>query len=339
MATETLPASSGPSSAWAGWPWVGGRPCGARSDDALAQGCDAGRRLLRRPRPEHETALGADPMGLSYRLEDYAAYRAAVGAATMSISPGGATPPGGRRRGIISARCWTPTVRPGVQLWTKNVGGALALGAGLLERLRAEGTTLTAQVTITGLAGSAWEPLTPADTVSRLGIWPGVLGGPEHHLAVRPDHSDGARGREVRAAGGRGGGAGCTARRDQPGRTGALPTGGPSPQRPAPRLGRRDARLRRRLDGTHGACAGRSRCRRRDQPGLLRGVVPPGRTGHRAAARRVRGLWLVYGALGQYPPVAVRRGSRPGCGCLRYFDVGNYGGWASCHRCTYCYAG
>jgi hypothetical protein len=32
-------------------------------------------------------------------------------------------------------------------------------------------------------------------------------------------------------------------------------------------------------------------------------------------------------------------GSRRGCGCTRYFDAGNYGQWARCHGCAYCYAG
>jgi len=42
---------------------------------------------------------------------------------------------------------------------------------------------------------------------------------------------------------------------------------------------------------------------------------------------------------GRAPTCPSFRGSRPGCGCARYFDVGRYGLWSRCHRCAYCYAG
>ena len=42
---------------------------------------------------------------------------------------------------------------------------------------------------------------------------------------------------------------------------------------------------------------------------------------------------------GRDPGRAPARGSRPGCGCAAYFDVGLYGQWRRCHRCLYCYAG
>jgi len=42
---------------------------------------------------------------------------------------------------------------------------------------------------------------------------------------------------------------------------------------------------------------------------------------------------------GQDPGRVRAGGSRPGCGCAAYFDVGLYGQWARCHRCLYCYAG
>ena len=41
-----------------------------------------------------------------------------------------------------------------MQLWTKDPAGVLRRGRSLLEQLRLAGTTITAQVTITGLAGS-----------------------------------------------------------------------------------------------------------------------------------------------------------------------------------------
>ena len=39
------------------------------------------------------------------------------------------------------------------------------------------------------------------------------------------------------------------------------------------------------------------------------------------------------------PGRAPTAGSRPGCGCAAYFDVGLYGQWRRCHQCLYCYAG
>ena len=49
-------------------------------------------------------------------------------------------------------------------------------------------------------------------------------------------------------------------------------------------------------------------------------------------------VWFVALA-GRAPVSALSRGSRAGCGCAPYFDVGNYGYWSHCHRCAYCYAG
>ena len=42
---------------------------------------------------------------------------------------------------------------------------------------------------------------------------------------------------------------------------------------------------------------------------------------------------------GRDPGRVASTGSRPGCGCAAYFDVGLYGQWSRCHRCLYCYAG
>jgi hypothetical protein len=48
--------------------------------------------------------------------------------------------------------------------------------------------------------------------------------------------------------------------------------------------------------------------------------------------------WFV--ALSGWDPGRVpTKGSRQGCGCAAYFDVGLYGQWQRCHRCLYCYAG
>jgi hypothetical protein len=48
--------------------------------------------------------------------------------------------------------------------------------------------------------------------------------------------------------------------------------------------------------------------------------------------------WFV-GLSGRDPGRAPASGSRPGCGCAAYFDVGLYGQWRQCHQCLYCYAG
>jgi len=42
---------------------------------------------------------------------------------------------------------------------------------------------------------------------------------------------------------------------------------------------------------------------------------------------------------GSDPGRAPAKGSRPGCGCAAYFDVGLYGQRNRCHQCLYCYAG
>jgi hypothetical protein len=42
---------------------------------------------------------------------------------------------------------------------------------------------------------------------------------------------------------------------------------------------------------------------------------------------------------GRDPGRAPTTGSRPGCGCAAYFDVGLYGQRTRCHQCLYCYAG
>ena len=64
-------------------------------------------------------------------------------------------------------------------------------------------------------------------------------------------------------------------------------------------------------------------------------------------AQRVEGLevaacgdhgWFVA-LSGCDPGRAPARGSRPGCGCAAYFDVGLYGQRNRCHGCVYCYAG
>ncbi|NLD71409.1 MAG: hypothetical protein GX649_01680, partial [Chloroflexi bacterium] len=104
-------------------------------------------------------------MGLCYRLADYARYREAVGEATyVDISrrtdPGRIPAVWANLREVVDAH-GAPWV---VQVWTKSVGGVLALGGDTLRALVDAGATVTAQVTMTGLAGTIWEPGVPADS-------------------------------------------------------------------------------------------------------------------------------------------------------------------------------
>jgi hypothetical protein len=62
------------------------------------------------------------------------------------------------------------------------------------------------------------------------------------------------------------------------------------------------------------------------------GLVP----GLQPAACGDHGWFVVLS--GQDPGRAATVGSRPGCGCAAYFDVGLYGQWRRCHQCLYCYA-
>jgi len=288
-------------------------------------------------------------MGLIYRLEDYGRYRDAVGAATcVEISRRGdpaRSPAAWDHLAQVLDRYGAPWI---AQLWTKDVRGTLALGGSLIARLRDEGTTVTAQVTVTGLAGSVWEPGVPQDVIPYLADLSDALGGPEH-IAWRYDpiiptvHTTERFARlahEVAEQGVRRGVINFVA---APGRYHRVDhrlaplLEGWSAGMPGYDAAWREAIARAVTivaagEGISLACCAES--------SVLAGRVP----GLRPAAC-ADGAWFA-GLSGRYPwtngavPAAPPRGrSRPGCGCIRYFDVGDYGGWSHCCRCAYCYAG
>jgi hypothetical protein len=281
-------------------------------------------------------------MGLYYRLADYARYREAVGEATV-IDISRRTDPG--RIGAVWANLREVLAAHGapwvVQVWTKSVGGVLDLGGDTLRALVDAGATVTAQVTVTGLAGSLWEPAVPTDSLARLGDLAEVLGGPDH-LTWRYDpilptvHAPETFARLAREVAAQGvtravinfvAPPGRYARVDRrladllPGWSDGMPG-----YDDAWRLAvARETVAAAREAGLRLACCAES-------AGLAAGVEGL----HPAACGD--GAW--FAALSGRPAPAGRgRGSRPGCGCLRYFDVGNYGHWSRCHRCAYCYAG
>ena len=103
-------------------------------------------------------------MSFVFRLEDYPRYLERVGEATYLDVTRRTDPARIERvwdnlRAVVDA-FGAPWI---VQIWTKDAAGTLTKGSSVLRCLRRYGTTLAAQVTVTGLAGSAWEPLVPVE--------------------------------------------------------------------------------------------------------------------------------------------------------------------------------
>ena len=126
-------------------------------------------------------------MPLIYRLEDYARYRERVGDATIidvtrRTDPARIPEVWQRLRDVVAAY-GAPWV---VQVWTKDPAGVLRLGGDTLRALVGAGVTLAAQVTVTGLAGTVWEPHVPPDGLQAAAGLAALAGGPEH-LAWRYD--------------------------------------------------------------------------------------------------------------------------------------------------------
>jgi len=281
-------------------------------------------------------------MGLAYRLSDYERYAQAVGEATyVDISrrtdPARITALWGNLRELVRTY-GAPWV---VQLWTKNVQGALAAGRPDLEALVERGCTVTAQLTVTGLAGSEWEPLVPPDSMEHAEDLARLIGGPEH-LAWRYDPIIPTVHSVERFA--------ALARRaaDQGIHRGVI-----NFIAPPGRYKRVDRRLGELLPGwAEGMPEYDDTWRWRVATELVTAAAEYGISLACCAesaglAHMVPGLrpaacgdyaWFVE-LSGRSPRREPYRGSRPGCGCLRYFDVGNYGYWGQCHRCAYCYAG
>lgn len=228
-----------------------------------------------------------------------------------------------------------------VQLWTKDAAGTLARGDPLLQRLVDEGTTLAAQVTVTGLGGSKWEPLTPTEPFAGVADLIALAGGPDH-VKWRFDPIIPTVYRLDRFWRLAGQAAALGIRRcilnfvAAPGR-----------------YKRVDARLAEVLSGWGDGMPGYDETWQVETAGQLVEVAAElGLTVAVCAesaglAGRVTGLqaaacgdhdWFVA-LSGRDPGRAQSTGSRRGCGCAAYFDVGLYGQWRRCHQCLYCYAG
>ncbi|MFH1085937.1 MAG: DUF1848 family protein [Chloroflexota bacterium] len=280
-------------------------------------------------------------MPLTFRLDDYQSYRERVGQATYvdlsrRTDPARIPAVWENLRALVAAY-GPPWV---AQVWTKDAAGVIRLGGEALHALRPT-TTLTAQLTVTGLGGSIWEPLVPPDGFDAAPRLAELLGGPEH-IRWRYDpiiptvHSPERFARLAAQAARLGIGQGVINFVAPPGR-----------------YARVDARLAAHLPGWAEGMPGYDAAWRADAARALvriaaeAGLVLSCCAESAGLAAQVPGLgpaacgdhaWFVALA-GHDPGRPRRRGSRPGCGCAPYFDVGSYGHWARCHRCAYCYAG
>jgi hypothetical protein len=281
-------------------------------------------------------------MGFVFRLDDYPRYLERVGGATY-IDVTRRTDPArigqvwDNLRAVVDAY-GAPWI---VQLWTKDAAGTLARGGDFLQRLLREGTTVAAQVTVTGLGGTSWEPLAPAKPFAGVAELIAFAGGPEHvRWRFDPVLPGVSRLETFRQLAGRAAALGirrCVVNF-------VVPPG---------RYRRVDARLADLLPGWSDGMPGYDEGWRADAAARM--VQAAAECGLEVAvcaessglSALVPGLhpaacgdhaWFV--ALSDRDPGrAPAAGSRPGCGCAAYFDVGLYGQWARCHRCAYCYAG
>jgi hypothetical protein len=278
----------------------------------------------------------------SYSLQDYIRYREQVGEATYIDVTRRSDPARfpafwDHLREIVD-RCGAPWV---VQVWSKDPAGVLALGTETLRATMVAGTTVTAQITITGLAGTVWEPLVPTNALDHLVSLIELIGGPQHvtwrYDPIIPTIHDPARYRrlacQVAELGIRRGVINFVA--------------------PPSRYARVDRRLQAILPGWSEGMPGYDLAWQIQVATELVAIAQEVEISLSCCAEgaplheQVPGLGRAacgdhewFAALsGQCPPPTTSKGSRPGCGCARYYDVGNYGYWARCHRCAYCYAG
>jgi hypothetical protein len=281
-------------------------------------------------------------MAFAYRLADYLRYQERVGSATYiditrRTDPARAPQVWENLREILDT-CGAPWI---VQVWTKDVEGTLRLGEGVLRALVESGSTVTAQVTVTGLAGTIWEPLVPPDGLRLIPRLAGLIGGAEHITwrydpilpTVHRAERYGALARQAADLGVKRGvinfiaPPGRYARVDR--RLGPLLPGWAEGM-PGYDLTWKQAvaeelvALAREAGISLGCCA---------ECAVLAEHVP----GLRRAACGDYDWFVALSA--KLPGRVPFGGSRPGCGCVRYFDVGSYGNWSRCHRCAYCYAG
>jgi hypothetical protein len=281
-------------------------------------------------------------MSFVFRLEDYPRYLERVGTATY-IDVTRRTDPA--RIGQVWSNLYAVVRAYGapwiVQIWTKDAAGVLARGGSVLRCLRRYGTTLAAQVTVTGLSGTVWEPQTPTELFSGVADLSTMVGGSDHikwrydpiiPTVHRLDRFRRLAGRAVELGVTR-----CVINF-------IAPPG---------RYKRVDARLAGVLPGWSEGMPGYDEAWRAETAAQL--VQVAGELGLTVAAcaesaglvGQVPGLqpancgdhdWFVA-LSGRDPGRAPASGSRPGCGCAAYFDVGLYGQRRRCHQCLYCYAG
>jgi hypothetical protein len=305
-------------------------------------------------------------MSFVFRLEDYARYLERVGEATY-IDVTRRTDPARIQRvwDNLSAVVEAYSAPWIVQLWTKDAAGTLARGGSLLQRLLDEGTTLAAQITVTGLSGSIWEPLTPSKPFAGVADLVALLGGPEHvkwrYDPIIPTVHCVARFRGLACQAAALGITCCV-------KNFLAPPG---------HYKRVDARLNGVLPGWSEGMPGYDDKWRAEAAAQLveaagdfglavavcaesaglafpnyGGQLPlncggPASVDCKGQACRVPGLqpaacgdydWFVA-LSGRDPGRVPTSGSRPGCGCAAYIDVGLYGQRQHCHQCLYCYAG
>jgi len=281
-------------------------------------------------------------VALAYRLADYAAYRKAVGSATV-IDISRRTDPA-RIPQVWANLCEVLDHHPApwvAQIWTKDAQGTLKAGIGILDRLLDGGTTITAQATVTGLAGSVWEPRVPPNGLAALADLGRVLGGMDHvkwrYDPVIPTVHTVARfallARQAAAIGITRGVINFVA---APGRykrvdrrlAPLLP--GWSDGMPDYDLPWKERTARELVDVARQQGISLAVCAESVDLAAQIDGLGSAACGDHAWFEQVSGREM---------PRATFRGSRPGCGCARYFDVGNYGYWRRCHGCVYCYAG
>jgi hypothetical protein len=281
-------------------------------------------------------------MSLVFRLEDYGRYRERVGPATYVDVTRRTDPARIERvwehlRAVLEA-FGAPWV---VQLWTKDAAGALARGGPLLRRLRHEQTTLAAQVTVTGLAGMVWEPSTPEEPFAGVADLITLAGGPRHvkwrYDPIIPTVHRLERFRVLAEEALALGIGHCVI----------------NFLAPPGRYKRVDARLAGLLPGWRAGMPGYDEDWQRDTASQIVHVASELGLAVAACAESAALVGWVAGleaaTCGDYdwfvalsgldPGRAPTAGSRRGCGCAAYFDVGLYGQWRRCHQCLYCYAG
>lgn len=281
-------------------------------------------------------------MGFVFRLEDYPKYLERVGGATY-IDVTRRTDPARSQKvwdnlEAVIGEFGAPWV---VQLWTKDLEGALARGALPLRDVLEAGTIVTVQLTVTGLAGSVWEPRNLAQPFAGVKELISLAGSADHikwrYDPIIPTVHSLETFRRLSGQAAELGIRRCVIN---------------FVARPG-RYKRVDARMGTALPGWSEGMPGYDEAWQVETASqVLEAAREQGLTVAVCAESAGLALFvpgLRMAACGEYgwfvelsgrdPRVAGGRGSRLGCGCAPYFDVGFYGLWRGCHQCLYCYAG